>query len=227
MTLLHHIYAIKNLINKGIASDDSRFSNELIAHLLKTTRSVLIERKADKYYFISPQSYQSLCVPLELGTFANCCEGPEVDCYILKSTIPIPKVLNTRWGDYLMVLTLDGRTISKTSISANDLSKYSITNVNPKVGWFIHDEHLYILNNTQLVMVLLNGLYADPKEISDLNCAPVPGDCPDLYEEEFPIDSDLVDPLYKMTLEYLVKAYSIPEDNESNAKAVESVNERE
>lgn len=229
MKLLEHIYAVKNLINRGIASDDARFTNALIAHLLKITRSKLIEMKADKYYFISDQSFQSLCVNLELGTFHNCCVAPEVDkeCYVLKSTIIIPKVLNTRWGDFLKVTTLDGRTLSKTSVTANLLAKYSVTNKVPKPGWFIHDGHLYLLNNKKLEIVLLNGLFADPKEISDLNCAEANADCPGIYEEEFPLDSDLLDAMYKMVLEYLRNGYALPEDNENNAKAVEMSNERE
>lgn len=227
MKLLEHIYAVKNLTNHGVASDDSRFSNALISHLLKVTRSKLIEMKADKYYFISDQSFQSLCVKLEPGTFHNCCEGPEVDCYILKSTITIPKVLNTRWGDFLKVTTLDGRTLSKTSMTANSLAQYTITNKKPKLGWFIHDGRLYILNNTKIETILLNGLFNDPKEISELNCKVGQNNCPDPYEDEFPIDSDLIDPMYKMTIEYLLKGYSIPEDNENNARALEMANERE
>ncbi len=229
MKLLEHIYAVKNLVNKGVASDDARYSNALIAHLLKITRSKLIEMKADKYYFISDQSFQSLCVALELGTFHNCCEGPEVDenCYILKSTIPIPKVLNTRWGDFLKVTTLDGRTLSKTSITANSLAQYSITNKTPKPGWFIHDGKLFLLNNKKIEMILINGLFSDPKEITDLNCAVGQGECPDLYSEEFPLDSDLIDAMYKMVIEYLMRGYTLPDDNEDNTKAVEMSNERE
>lgn len=229
MKLLEHIYAVKNLINNGIASDDSRYSNPLIAHLLKITRSKLIEMKADKYYFISDQSFQSLCVNLELGTFHNCCEAPEIgtECYILKSVIAIPKILNTRWGDFMKVTTLDGHTLSKTSITANSLAKYTLTNKTPKPGWFIHDGRLYLLNNKKLETVLLNGLFSDPKEISDINCSVGQGDCPPIYDEQFPLDSDLIDPMYKMTIEYLMKGYTIAEDNESNAKATEVTNERE
>lgn len=227
MKLLEHIYAVKNLINRGVASDDARFSNPLIAHLLKVTRSKLIEAKADKYYFISEQSFQSLCVSLELGTFHNCCTAPDVDCFILKSTLKIPKILNTRWGDFLKVLTLDGRTISKTSMTANSLAKYSLTNKIPRIGWFIHDGYLYIINNSKIETILLNGLFADPKEISDLNCSATNNNCPDLYEEEFPIDSDLVDAMYKLVLEYLYRGYTLPEDGENNARAVEVSNERE
>lgn len=96
MTLLEHVYAIKNLLSQGPSSDDFSYSNRVIAHFLQVSRAKLIERKADKYRFISDQSYQSLCVDLELGNFHNCCDKADLECKILKSVKPIPKFLNSR-----------------------------------------------------------------------------------------------------------------------------------
>lgn len=96
MTLLDHVYATKNLFSRGVASDDFPLSNRLIAHFLQIGRALLIEQKTDKYHFISEQSYQSLCVNLELSQFHNCCNDVELECRVLKSTIAIPKFLNSR-----------------------------------------------------------------------------------------------------------------------------------
>lgn len=228
MQLITHIYAVKNLINKGVASDDSRYSNALIAHILKIIRATLIERKADKYYYISEQSFQSLCMPLELGKFDNCCiDFEDEECFILKSTIKIPKTLNTRWGDFIKITDLIGNVISKTSVTANRFAKYSITNKTPKTGWFIHDQHLYIINNKKLELILINALFSDPTEIENLNCNNTNSDCPSIYEEEFPIDSDLIDSLYKLTIQYLENGMRLPEDNENNARSNEVVNDKE
>lgn len=228
MQLLMHIYAVKNLMNKGVASDDSRYSNALIAHILKIIRATLIERKADKYYYISEQSFQSLCMPLELGKFDNCCiDFEDEDCFILKSVYKIPKTLNTRWGDFIKITDLVGNVVSKTSVTANKFAKYSLTNSPQKIGWFIHDQHLYIINNKKLELILINALFSDPTEIENLNCKANDLDCPSIYEEEFPIDSDLIDPLYKMTIEYLQNAIRIPEDNENNSRSNEMTNDKE
>lgn len=227
MKLIEHIYAIKNLTNRGVASDDSRFNNSLLAHLLKINRANLIEKKADKYHFISEQSFQSLCVPLTKGQYHNCCDNIDTECYFMKSTIKLPKILNTRWGDFIKVTTLTGEVISKTSITLNSLAKYSITNSKPKTGWFIIDGYLGILNNTFLETALVNTLFSDPTEIENLNCVNTNSDCSNLYEEEFPIDSDLIDPLYKMTIDYLMKAGLVASDDEDNQRAVEFSNERE
>lgn len=96
MTLREHVFAIRGLITKGPASDDTAYSLRFIAHMLNVVRAILTEQKADKYTYISEQSYQSLCVPLELGTFHNCCEITDVECKVLKSVDPLPKFLNTR-----------------------------------------------------------------------------------------------------------------------------------
>lgn len=96
MTLKYHVYALRGLLSKGAASDDTSFSLRLIAHYLNVARALLTEQKADKYTYISEQSFQSLCVPMALGTFHNCCDYPGANCQVLKSVTPLPKFLNTR-----------------------------------------------------------------------------------------------------------------------------------
>lgn len=96
MTLLEHVYAAKNMLTGGITSDDFSISNRLIAHHLYAARATVTERKIDKYHFISEQSFQSLCLTLELSQFHNCCEDIQLDCKVLKSTISLPKFLNSR-----------------------------------------------------------------------------------------------------------------------------------
>lgn len=219
MKLIEHVYAIQNLINKGPRSDDASYSLRLVAHFLKVARALLTEQKADKYHHISEQSFQSLCLDLELSDYHNCCAGPNFKCKLLKSVKKLPKFLNTRWGDFSKVTTLDGTVISKTSFTLNKLSKYSLTNKNPKLGWFIHDGHLYVINNTDLSKVLLSSLFDDPEQIDSLNCESSDAPCPDLMGNEFPIDPDLVAPMYKLTLEYLRTSIQLPvRDTQNNAK---------
>ena len=226
MTLSQHIYAIKNIIANGPSSDDSPFSERLVAHYLQVTRAFLIERKADKYRYISDQSFQSLCLDLELGTFHNCCNTPDIECYILKSTIKLPKLLNTRWGNFLKVMDLAGNIIPEFNITNNKFSSFGILPENP-LGWFPHDGYAYIINNKKLAKILVNGLYANPSEISEINCAVGVGNCVDYGDEEFPIDSDLIDPMYKATLEYLIRSTQLPNDLENNAKDIEAANGRQ
>lgn len=96
MTTLEHVYAVKNILSHGPAADDFNFSDRLIAHFLQISRARLIEQKANKYNFISEQSYQDLCLDLTLSNYHNCCKADEIDCKIMKSVIQIPKFLNTK-----------------------------------------------------------------------------------------------------------------------------------
>lgn len=217
MTLKEHVFAIRNLINKGVGSDDSAYSLRFIAHLLNVARAVLTEQKADKYHYISEQSFQSLCIDLEPATFHNCCSVTDVECKILRSKNPLPKFLNTRWGDFAKVMTLVGEVLSKTSPTMNSYSAYTITNTTPKPGWFIHDNHLYIINNVHLEKALMNSLFDNPVEIAELNCpASNTTTCPAWYDNEYPIDPDLVSPAYRMVLDSIYRTYNLPPQDTNN-----------
>lgn len=220
MTLLEHVYALKNILSNGPVSDDFSFSSRLIAHFLQVARAKLIEQKADKYHFISDQSYQSLCTELELSSFHNCCNEVDLDCKILKSVNPIPKFLNSRWGNFLKVMDLSGRTIPEFNLTQNRYSIYALSK--PKTGWFLHDNHLYVVNNKVLETVMLNALFDNPDEIYQLNCPTTGTTCSDFMSEQFPVDSDLIDGMYRLALDLLLKARTMPNDIENNSKDVQT-----
>lgn len=219
MKVINHVYAIKDLLSRGPAASDFRLSNKLILHYLQIARARLIEQKINRYHFISEQSYQDWCASLQLSNFHACCEAPDVECQVLKSTTPVPKFLNSKWGNNLKVLDLSGRVIPELKMTQNRFSQYALIPVNE--GWFMHNNHLYVLNSTTLEKVILNALYNDPEEIVALNCPSSDISCPTYMEEEFPMDSDLIDPMYKLTVEMLMVAYRQPIDTENNFKDVE------
>jgi hypothetical protein len=97
-TRREHIYAVKNIINNGPASDDNRLSDRLIGHMLNTSRSVLLKRKMDKERTANESNYQVICVPLVSASYADCpnCNLPNLPCTLMKSTISIPKTILTR-----------------------------------------------------------------------------------------------------------------------------------
>lgn len=217
MTLREHVYAIKNKLAGGPPPDDFQFSNALIAHYLESTRALLTEQKADKYIPLSPQSYQSWCVDLVKASYHNCCETPASSCQLLRSTTKIPKFLTTRFGDLTKVTDMNGLPLSKTTPTMQRLSKFSITNRDPKPGYFIHDNYLYIVANTSLVKVLMNNVFLSPSDIETINCPASATNCPDPYDVDFPIDADLIIPMYDMVLRYL--AITSPQDYENDARS--------
>lgn len=114
---------------------------------------------------------------------------------------------------------LNGEVISKTSPTRNLLAQYTLTNNPPSTGWFIHDNHIYVVNNTQLATVLLNSLFQDPAEISKVNCETSNTGCVDWYDTEYPIDPDLVEPAYMLVINKFLQAQSLPpSDDVSDAQ---------
>jgi len=220
MTLLEHVYATKLILSGGPVSKDFSRSNREIAHFLQVARARLLEQKADKYHYISEQSYQSLCLDLELSNFHNCCDAADNDCQVLKSTVEVPKFLNSRWGNFLKVMDLSGEVLPEFNNTQSKYSTYALSA--PRVGWFMHDNHVYIVFNKHLKKILLNALFDDPNQIHQLNCPTSDETCTEFMSEAFPIDSDLIDPMYRLAIQLIMQSrLQMPLDMENNARDVE------
>lgn len=86
----------------------------------------------------------------------------------------------------------------------------------------MHNNYIYVVNNKFLTKIILNGLFNDPEQIHELNCPGTDTDCPEFLLQEFPIDSDLIDNMYKLTLDMLLLSYRQPIDTENNSKDVDT-----
>ena len=98
MTFLEHIYAVKNLLDRGPSSQSFRFTNRLIAHFLKVSRSLLLKRKLDSEKQISENNRQKFCLRLEKKDYADCpdCNIPDFDCNLLRGVVKLPNSIRTR-----------------------------------------------------------------------------------------------------------------------------------
>jgi hypothetical protein len=69
---------------------------------------------------------------------------------------------------------------------------------------------------------MARAVWENPEELDGFcgcNTNPDAVACSDSKTEQYPIDPDLVIPMYKMTLELLGVTYEFPEDRENNAAA--------
>ncbi len=231
-TLKEHIYSVRNLIEKGSPSDDSRYSERLISRLLKDARSQLIKDKLNKYKAVSPLSYQTVCIELELTTYHDCsCIPADLGCKILKSKCKVPRDLVSRWGSTLAVYFPSGKIIDMSSITQNDLTKFSVSNKKPSAAYFIENQHLYVLNRTDLKVVLLSAIWEDPEEIKNFctcNNGEITEDpCYDPINDDFPIDAELSRPMRMMVIQEIAPTVNFPQDDLNNAKNVEGRNDKE
>ncbi len=229
MTILEHVYAIQNLINKGRKSDDAKFSNELISHFMNVARLVLLKREIDKMKSFNIANFQGFCMPLCKDSWADCCGLPEdLNCPILKSKFKIPRALSGRTNIYIKVSYLSGIEIDRTTHRAMRMRQYSLTQSN-KPAWFVLNDYLYLsgvpLNRLEAVWV--DGLFEDPTVIADITTCGDGESCYDADQESYPIDGYLIDPMYRLVLEYLGIGFRYPDDNTNNARAVEIMNDKE
>lgn len=117
-------------------------------------------------------------------------------------------------------MDLEGTVLPEIRLTQNRFSEYAL--IPSKTGWFLHNNYIYLVNNKVLTNIILNALYNDPEQIHELNCPGTGPDCPTFMGEEFPIDSDLVDSMYKVALDLLLLAYRQPIDTENNSKDVDT-----
>jgi hypothetical protein len=112
-----------------------------------------------------------------------------------------------------------GTVIPEINLTQRRYGKYAI--VPQKTGWFMHNNYIYIINNAVISQIILNALFNDPEQIHNYNC-PNSSDtpCADFMDTEFPIDSDLVDGLYKLALDLIGYSYKFNIDTENNAKDI-------
>lgn len=63
----------------------------------------------------------------------------------------------------------------------------------------------------------MNCLFDDPIQILELNCSNS-GEtvCPDWYDEEYPIDPDLIQPAYLLVVNMLLNARNFPPTDSAN-----------
>lgn len=232
MTLLEHIYAVKNLLNSGPSSQSHRFTNRLIAHFLRNSRALLLKRKLDKEKTISQNNYQKFCLRLETADYAQCpdCDIPDFDCNLLRGVARLPSSIKTRWGHTYVIRDILGNIIPPFSLTNNSLKQYSLTQQNNNLGWFESDQHLFVITDKDdLPIVVVEAVLEDPEEVAQM---PVCGNgngpvCIEEYQaDRFAIDPELVMPMYEMTLQLLGIGVRNPEDrllNADNPKMINSV----
>ena len=210
-----HMYSIRGIISRGVSSDDSRITNSLIEHSLNMARATLLKQRMDKFDDISESNYQPICITLQDSNPTECSLPFTLpnECMVKKSTAKIPLRITARWGSPSRVRFLDGRRIGNLTQAQAFDAQYSLSRPDLKASYFFQEQYLYILGDKNLKKVRLWDLFEDPKDADDISSCPVD-------TEAWPIDSDLVIPLYQLTLQLMGIAYNFPEDAMNDARDV-------
>lgn len=227
-TKRQHIYAILRILNQGDVTDDSSFTPREVEHHLNMARGLLLKRRMDRKHVLSDSNYQTYCDTMVPSKFFDCdCIPFEFNCTILRTSKPIPDYITSQDGISIEVRNpLSGDLIDYASLSSTRLSKHSLT-ASKIPTWFIHNKHLYLTKTLTLDTVTIRLIPENPDMLRKYQNCDGSGVCYDPENDDYPIDTDLVQPMYKLTLEMLTPAFNAPKDTENNARAAVINNDRE
>ncbi len=164
-TLSQLVYNIKGIIRE--INDDTDLSNEQLIHMINYCRSTLIRRDVGKGRTINPQIEQPLgCLELELVDKAECCDI-ETNCYILKTKLEIPKLVEGYNKNLLTYVgsvdnTTDFQFISSARSRWTKYNKYTSKESYP----FMRGNHLYIVHEKVLSHIAARGVFEDPRAVA-------------------------------------------------------------
>lgn len=216
-TIGAHIDYIRELLRQ--TSDDTNYPDELIYKAIIEARAILLYRSLSKHKFVSEFNYQTFCLPLELTNYTDCECIPEDDCKVLKSTIEIPIPMVNQIGVLMQITDTDRKTIYRNKRPyVAKLDKYKTTNkdvpyydiLNRKAVIFRHPDKY------NLKLVLVTGIFEDPMEVSnELFCTN--GPCYEPLKDHFPLEGNLIMPLYELVLKQFGFSFNMVEDDSNDA----------
>jgi hypothetical protein len=223
MKLGELIQRVQSLYSKGVESDDSRLSRRHIYNKLLTVRSRLLYQEANKKRVLSQWNYQTLpCVELIKVPAHNCPCIPPIGCDILRSKYVLPKPINSIFGDLIQSVSAIDKSVKIDRVTINSLNfqkgnKYA----KKKLQYFIQDGFLYISTPTRIKWVSVVGLFDDPMEASKFRgyCDGENTECLDYMNEDFALDSNLMDVLIELSLQELVVMFSQNMEDTNNDSA--------
>lgn len=216
MTIAEHVAAIRNLINQ-FADDEAPYSDEFLYHLFKSAANLLVLRKREKSNTLPIYDMRYFCVGTEKSTAHDCdCVG--AGCEILKTIYDIPKPIQGKYRPYLKVTTLDYEEIPYMDLSALKAFQYDPIRKG-KIHYSFLNKHI-VLWGTDLKRpkaILIGGYFEDisewaNKKLCDSNGNTTGSNCYSIYDDEYPLDVDLVDTAYQLVLEKLRLPLQIPAD---------------
>jgi hypothetical protein len=217
MTIREIISGIRVVIDKGNPSDDSPFTNQYFYHLMKIYRGVLLNEKLKDPTYNYVLNLQTLeCIELIATEKNECCEKLPSGCKWLKSKNKIPntindliyKVYNDRGDAYTRIASESSKSFKRYGFGQTNDYKYLIKN-----GF------LYVPDLNSPKWVKIEGLFYDDSAVKSL-C----GDICDLLDTEFPIDDRLLNNMYAMIYDKILKTYPYFVKDNINDSMIEDAN---
>ena len=224
MTTNELIYDIKEYLMEY--SDDTEYSNRYILYLWNTKRSKYLRqllndltRKFDNIIL------QTLCMPLEVADPDTC--GISYPCQILRTTETLPDLIELRSRSSLI-------SAGPTDFTAERFKILQLKEVpfifdkpysNGIYAFQNLDNRLYIISKRDshklLECLSVTGLFEKPEDLKNFvnDCSETPSTSVPCFspDDEYPMQSFLIDPIRSEILEQLLPRKQIVQDEINNA----------
>ena len=213
MTIAQHIAKLR--MRLVVYGDDQIFTDEGLYYLLNDARNVILSRRLRDHLHVSDFSYNAFCVNLERTTFHDCDCLPNSDCLVLKSVQELPEPISNRYGMAMMVLTPKGKRLSYINISQLGDLKHTRHKKNVPL-WSILDRKLIIFNNLNYKTLIINSIVSDVSELVNFESCDNENNntCFNPEQDEYPVDSDLIEDMYRIVIDSLKPALSVTQSND-------------
>lgn len=188
------VYNLNNIYAGGIESDDNNISNDQLIWIFNKYRAKLIREDLNKKRSIDPQLIQNLgCVELECVDASECCDI-QSHTTILRSRLPLPRVIEGYRKNYLLFVGTVDKVIPFTITTESQArwSKYNkYTGKSPRAYIRDDDRYLYLINAPEgLELITVDIIAEDPQEAREFySCSGEP--CFD-YDMEYPISAHMI-----------------------------------
>lgn len=225
MTVKEHVDVLKVLYYRGAASDDRRLSDKFFSRILYSVRNRLIKDRLNKGDSLPEDAYTVVCVDL-INSPMHTCHCADGACAYKRSIIKLPNILNSRKGNTITVMNLNGNVIDNYGVDVNQYQKYAL-NQKKNTSWFYFNNYIFLLNNKLIQKVMVKAIFTSDVKISDLEaCNTGSGICfyPGSESPNF-IPGDMEALMYEMALALINKNPRVQDKLNDNIDSVEQIAE--
>lgn len=224
MILSELIQRIQSLYSHGVQSDDSRLSPRHIYNKLLTARNKLVYDKLEYKKKINDWNYQTIsCVEMIKVPNHECSCLVPTGCEVIRSKYKLPKPMDISGVPLIKYVSNIDRTFYYKYSTPNK-NRYSKGNkfTSDQSKWFIENQYLYITQRFGPLVLTVSGLFEDPLEVENFPqyCPKEKNDsdteCKSNLDMDFPIDTDLVEPMIQLAVDELIKIFGATTEDLTN-----------
>jgi hypothetical protein len=218
MTKREIIYTVFEKLN--IMTDDANLSEELVSSLIDTKRAMLLKQQYGvKAWHMPIEVKQEICMSLEL---VNKIDGYSCAGKIVSTSVALPKSIKIKGKEGpLNVRLLDGTSIPLNIVSIERVPflfenpytrhiTYCAVDFSGKLFFMSADN-----KSRHLKHIKVTDVFEQPDIARDLQCNK--DETVEAWDDEYPMESAMVDTAMDLIVKDLVGTLSIPTDDNNNA----------